>query len=130
MRNALIALSSIGPGDLPLAFTSQPKGECLYGALGKGSHSCEPATETCLRGRLGLAAEKDKCGPKDGKRRGPPMCRSRYQQLWSECFLSDCKHPVQEGFNLRGFSLSAYFMASSRSHSYYIFFFFFFYLLE
>lgn len=37
MRNGLIALSSIGPGDLPFSFTPQPKGERrgLYGALGK-----------------------------------------------------------------------------------------------
>lgn len=42
------------------------------GLWGRRSYSCELATETCLRGRSGPAAEKDKCGPKNGKRRGPP----------------------------------------------------------
>lgn len=124
MRNALIALSSIGRGDLLLSFTPQPKGERggLYGALGKEEPTlwaCHRNTALCnhLR-RSGLAAEKDRCGPKNGKRRGTPMCQSRYQWRWSECFLSDDKHPVQEGRDLWGFFLSAHCMASSRSHSY------------
>lgn len=121
MRNALIALSSIGRGNLLLSFTPQPKGECrgLYGALGKEEPTlwaCHRNTALCnhLR-RSGLAAEK---GPKNGKRRGTPMCRSSYQWRWSECFLSDDKQPVQEGRDLWGSFLSAHCMASSRSHSY------------